>query len=392
LLAVRIALHVSADGGVGVAVSRLFVALTKMGHDVYCILGVSSRPNMRSFLLKHGVSDDRILEYSVNYSGQIARAKYLVWLFGILRSMKFDVLNIQCPGPIPNRAAATISQLFPKLRVVTSQHGMIHEEISEKTRAETVKGMSLFDAVVVLQPMMKDDLISLGASDEQVSIIPPLNPYFDRQQSKEVAKAALGIPAESFVGGMVTRIDANKRVTEAIKAFAQGTECVSDARFVLAGDGELRNETIALGEKLLGDRFHYLGWVDSSLSTMEALDVHYLLSGTEGFPLSISEASHLGIPTISTRTPGASAQLVNDHSGFLVPIAEPWRAAACTRSLAESVELRNRMGKNAQEMIRLMSPEVLASAYLRVYSGNAPSSVRVELSELVSESRSTFLM
>ncbi len=200
----KIALHVSADGGIGVAVSRLFVALTELGHDVYCILGVSSRPNMRDYLLKHGVDGDRILSYQVDYSSRVGRLKYLVWLTKILNTMKFDVLNIQCPGAVPNRAAATLSQLFPKMRVVTSQHGMLHGEISDNEIRQAKKSMSLFDAVVVLQPEMMANLISLGAKDEQIAIIPPMNYYFERQQSNEDAKRALGIPIDSFVGGMVT--------------------------------------------------------------------------------------------------------------------------------------------------------------------------------------------
>ena len=70
-----------------------------------------------------------------------------------------------------------------------------------------------------------------------------------------------------------------------------------DARFVIAGDGELRGELEARVRELgLADRFRLLGWRDDVPRVLRALDVFVLTSRWEGLPRSVVQAMAAGVP------------------------------------------------------------------------------------------------
>lgn len=79
----------------------------------------------------------------------------------------------------------------------------------------------------------------------------------------------------------------------------------TDIRFQIIGDGELRDELLALRKKLdVENIVEIIGFHRNPFPYVKAADMMLCCSGYEGFCLVICEAMVLGVPVISTRTGG----------------------------------------------------------------------------------------
>lgn len=165
----------------------------------------------------------------------------------------------------------------------------------------------------------------------------------------EFAQPAGAIPPDSKAFVCVGRLSAQKGQLLLIDAFAELVAGGSDARLVLAGDGELRAEIEArIAQQGLGDRVSITGWVTSEevrdlLRMSRAL---VLPSFAEGLPVVIMEAFALARPVISTYV-GAIPELVEPgRSGWLVPAgARAPLVAALRDALAAPTARLDEMGR-----------------------------------------------
>ena len=81
---------------------------------------------------------------------------------------------------------------------------------------------------------------------------------------------------------------------------------------------------------------------------MNASDIAILTSDNEGMPITLIEAAHLGLPSISTEVGSVADVIINGRTGYLTPLDDSEIAQRITQ-LASSVELRNEFGKAAKE-------------------------------------------
>lgn len=98
----------------------------------------------------------------------------------------------------------------------------------------------------------------------------------------------------------------------------KAVEELGNGTLVMAGDGQLRDETVNLGKGLLGKRFKYLGLVDrnSLLDWYKTADVFVNASGSEAFGVVFLEALSSGIPVV-TQNDARRRDIIGD-AGVLV--------------------------------------------------------------------------
>lgn len=173
----------------------------------------------------------------------------------------------------------------------------------------------------------------------------------------EFAKPAGAIDPRSTTLVCVGRLSAQKGQLLLIDAFAELVAGGSDARLVLAGDGELRGQIEArIARHGLGARVSITGWVTADeiaalLRTSRAL---VLPSFAEGLPVVIMEAFALGRPVVSTYVAGIPELVEPGRSGWLVPAGaqEPLVVALREVLAADTTRL--------DEMARIGRDRVLA--------------------------------
>lgn len=120
--------------------------------------------------------------------------------------------------------------------------------------------------------------------------------------------------------------------------------------FLLVGGGNplavqsLRRRISALG---LNDRVHYLGLRHDVPRLLQGSDFLVLPSLSDAFPLAVLESMAAGIPAVASASGGASEMIVDDESGFVVPVADPVALSERIADMASDKERRHMMARAA---------------------------------------------
>lgn len=116
----------------------------------------------------------------------------------------------------------------------------------------------------------------------------------------------------------VGRLTPPKKIDRIIRLASRFKKEDIKAHFQILGDGELKEELLALRKELeVEDRVEFTGFVKNPYPYIKNVDMMLMCSGFEGFGLVICEAMCLGIPVISTKTAGPTEIIDNDKYGLL---------------------------------------------------------------------------
>jgi L-malate glycosyltransferase len=124
-----------------------------------------------------------------------------------------------------------------------------------------------------------------------------------------------------------------------------------DTRFVLAGDGDLRNEFEKRAADLgLQNHFLFLGRRNDVPDVLASCDIAVLPSRAEGLPNAILEYMAAGLPTIASRV-GGNAELVQDGvTGVLVPAEDSSAISQALLRLLRDPELARNLSANGRRL------------------------------------------
>lgn len=194
--------------------------------------------------------------------------------------------------------------------------------------------------------------------------VPVFNqPYACRLE--EFAQRAALRPATAdvlflFCGQMIAR----KGIDLLLQAFAQLVRAGAPGRLELIGrEAELPGFLGALDETVRG-RITYRGFLppDELPAAFGRADVFVLPSRQDGWGVVVNQALGAGLPVVSSDAVGAAHDLIDPgKSGLIVPAGDVNALAAAMRQLAESAELRTRLGAAATARARDLSPEKAAA-------------------------------
>lgn len=179
----------------------------------------------------------------------------------------------------------------------------------------------------------------------------------------------LWLPHGAPIVGNVAALVPHKGQRHFVEAAALVVREVPDARFVIAGEGELRG---ALEQQIrhLGLDKHVLlaGFRPDVLSLHKAFDLFVMSSVTEGLGTSLLDAMACGRPVVAT-TAGGMPEVVQDgKTGILVPPRDHQAMAHAIVRLLQDESLRQRMGAAGLSLVNAQfSAERMVADTLRVY-------------------------
>jgi L-malate glycosyltransferase len=144
---------------------------------------------------------------------------------------------------------------------------------------------------------------------------------------------------------------------------------VPDARFVIAGEGELR---AALERQIkdhhLEKHVMLLGFRPDVLSLHKAFDLFVMSSVTEGLGTSLLDAMACEKPVVATNAGGIPEVVLEGTTGLLVPPRDHAAMAAAVVRLLRDPALRDRMGAAGLRVVReKFSAERMVQDTLKVY-------------------------
>jgi glycosyltransferase involved in cell wall biosynthesis len=190
------------------------------------------------------------------------------------------------------------------------------------------------------------------------------------------ASLAPGGPAAELpepTGGPVVSIVARLQAVKGHRVFLESARKVllkrPDARFWIAGDGELRGELEALTSQLgLTSAVSFLGYRKDIPNVMASSDVIVCASSYESFCRAVFEALALGRPVVATSVGGLPEIVSDGETGILVPPGDAEAMAAAILRLLGDRELAHRLGVAAQKFTgERYSVEAQASAMAALY-------------------------
>lgn len=176
-----------------------------------------------------------------------------------------------------------------------------------------------------------------------------------------------GAPIVGNIGALVP----HKGQRHLIEAAAQVVRQVPDARFVIAGEGELR-PSLEHQIRHLGLEKHVIlaGFRPDVLSVLKAFDVFVMSSITEGLGTSLLDAMACGKPIVATTAGGIPEVVQDGRTGFLVPPRDHDAMAEAIVKLLKDPSLRQRMGDAGLSRVNAtFSAERMVAETIAVYAG-----------------------
>jgi len=134
------------------------------------------------------------------------------------------------------------------------------------------------------------------------------------------AKRLMGWPVDQPVIGTVARLSPQKGMHTLVKAAQIICTHLPQARFIIVGEGELRNDLARQAQSLglSNDQWVMVGKRDDYLKYMRAFDIFAFPSLWEGLPYAPIEAMAVGTPVIATAVSGTTDLVTHSQNGLLV--------------------------------------------------------------------------
>lgn len=218
--------------------------------------------------------------------------------------------------------------------------------------------MSCADLIVAVSHEVKQSLVRRrGIPEEKIRVIHygvDLEQFHPNGQDARLAKRQeIAVPPDSFMIGIVARLEPWKGHRNFIDAFAQVAAQFPDVNVVCVGEGSLRPELEALAKaKGLQHRIFFMGVRKDVAQWVNAIDLFVLPSlPGEGLPNVLLEAMACRKPVIATQVGGVPELVKDGENGFLVPSGN---IAALRTALEQALRDRERLkllGKNAQATV-----------------------------------------
>jgi glycosyltransferase involved in cell wall biosynthesis len=177
------------------------------------------------------------------------------------------------------------------------------------------------------------------------------------------------LPRDAPIVGNVAALVPHKGQRHLVDAAALVVQKVPDARFVIAGEGELRG---SLEQQIKQHRLekHVIlaGFRPDVLSVHKAFDIFVMSSVAEGLGTSLLDAMACGKPVVATQTGGIPEVVVDGETGILVPPRDHEGLARAIVALLRDEHAQQVMGAAGRQRVReRFSAERMVSETLAVY-------------------------
>lgn len=182
-----------------------------------------------------------------------------------------------------------------------------------------------------------------------------VEPFLSPGDSRTRVREQLGIRDEDIIVGKIGRLFHLKGHEFVIRAAGEIIRSNPNVRFLFVGDGILRQQyEEEIARQGLTDHFILTGLVPPTRipELMAAMDIVVHTSQWEGLARVLPQGLLSGKPVVSFDVGGAREVVINGQTGFLVAQEPATELIDAILKLAADSELRDRLGRNGQELCR----------------------------------------
>ncbi len=287
-------------------------------------------------------------------------AKALFSLWHIFREQKFDIVHTHtAKAGALGRLAARLAGISS---IVHTPHGHNLYGYFDERATENLIRIERYlskrtDKIIALTELEKSDYIKHDiAPAEKIEVIYQgleLDRYMcDWKESAELKRGLNILPGENVVG-MIGRLETVKGPEYFIDMAAEITKTFPNTKFIIAGDGSLRQELEAKAGKLgIKSKVIFAGWRDDVPEVLSILDILVMPSLNEAVGIAAIEASAEGVSVVATRVGGIPEVVKDNVTGLLVAPADGRALAEAVSTLIQDKAMRDRMGSQGRSWIR----------------------------------------
>ena len=340
-------------------VLQLVTGLSALGHPTWLVAHARGELKRRAQEGLRFVGFAPRSEFDVQAAWQLGR---------VLRDVKPDVVHAHDPMGVALAAMALQMQNGspPRPLVVAARrvdfHLKRHAFSKWKYRhvdvfiaaSDVIAGILERDGIQRERIVTVHDGVSIGLIDKQDAVD---------------AHAAFWLPHGSPVVGNVAALAAHKGQKHLIAAAKLVMRDVPDTRFLIVGEGELKDQLERQIKQLALERHVTLtGFRPDAIGLMKSFDLFAMSSITEGLGSAVLEAMACGLAVVSTRAGGLPEVVVDGETGILVaPHDEPAMAQAIVSLLKDPAQ-RAAMGQAGRaRVLEAFSLESMVNKTLNVY-------------------------
>jgi glycosyltransferase involved in cell wall biosynthesis len=271
-------------------------------------------------------------------------------------------------------AAGLLARVPVRVTTVHSQYLAEHGGTARGRAYEAVLRLNrlLGSRFVAVSEATRDYLRALGVPEARLSLIP--NAVAPAEPAPEGRAAVLGDwPADSWVVGVVARLEPVKGVDDLLAAVAVLAPERPRVRCLVVGDGRARAALEAQAARLqLDGRVRFTGFRDDVGALLSGLDAFCLPSHSEGLPFALLEACAHRLPLLVTGVGGMAALLDDGDTAHVVPPRDPAALADRLRAMADRPDEAAAMAARAHDLVReRFSLDAMVASTLAVFSGRA---------------------
>jgi glycosyltransferase involved in cell wall biosynthesis len=285
----------------------------------------------------------------------------------LIKQLRPDVVHAHDPHGVAMAALAlSMSTQLDKPPLVAARRVDFHIKGNALSRwkyrqvdcficaSEAIRAMVIADGVPAARVVTVHEGIDVG----HVEAAPPADLH-----------AELWLPHQAPIVGNVAALVPHKGQRHLIEAAVLVVTRVPDARFVIAGEGDLRPALERqIKDRHLEKHVFLTGFRPDVLSVHKAFDIFVMSSVTEGLGTSLLDAMACAKPVVAT-TAGGMPELVKDgKTGLLVPPRDHEAMADAIVRLLTDENARRAMGAAGQARVREhFSAERMVQDTLEIY-------------------------
>jgi glycosyltransferase involved in cell wall biosynthesis len=222
------------------------------------------------------------------------------------------------------------------------------------TASEAIRQMLIGDGI----PTNRTITVHEGIDLQHVNAAPPVNVH-----------ETFFLPHHAPVVGNVAALVPHKGQRYLVDAAHLVVQEVPDARFIILGEGELRDHLERqVHEHHLEKHVLLPGFRTDVLGCLKSFDLFVMSSVTEGLGTSLLDAMACARPIVASRAGGIPEVVDDEVTGLLVPPRDPRALARAIVTLLSDPDLRLRLGQaGLQRVRRHFTVERMVAGTLAVY-------------------------
>lgn len=306
-----------------------------------------------------------------NLPDPVTDARALVDLCRLLRRESFDLVHCHSTkAGLVGRLAAK----FVGVPTVFTVHGWgFHNTNYDRAAPIFVRGeralARITDTIVCVA---ENDFVAGQqldiTNDVQSTVIHNGVPPVTTQPNRRTLAEEIGIEPETTVVGAISRLVPQKNPLAIIRAGGELQRRGHDVSVVVIGDGPLAGKCKRYVNEHDVD-VHLLGFHEHALELLVNFDVSIIPSRFEGFPLTVLECFHAGVPVVAYDVGGVAEAIHNGVTGYVVTPGDETALVDRAERLVTDPERREEMSTCAETVARThYTADRMVADYERVYA------------------------